>query len=148
VSFDLRLERVLSAPPERVFELFTQPEGQREFYAKDDPGWIVESACDLRVGGVWDVAFGPSPDELYRHRHVFEAIEPPRRILLACTEFRLDGTSLEFSVEFTFEARNGSTVMTMAQSGFPTEAFRDEHGLGVPHSFDRLERVLATSGRG
>ena len=68
---NLEFERLIAAPPERVFEAFTSPGGQREFYGQDDPGWIVESRCDLRVGGVWSVAFGPSRGELYYHRHVF-----------------------------------------------------------------------------
>jgi hypothetical protein len=49
VSRDLRFERMIDARPERVFDAFTSPEGQREFYGQDAPGWIVESRCDLRV---------------------------------------------------------------------------------------------------
>jgi len=26
--------------------------------------------------------------------------------------------------------------------GFPSDELRDEHGRGVPHAFDRLERAL------
>jgi len=33
-------------------------------------------------------------------------------------------------------------VMTMIQLGFPSDAMRDEHGNGLPHAFDRLERAL------
>ena len=40
---ELRLERVIDAPPETVFEAFTTYEGQVAFYGSDDPGWIVES---------------------------------------------------------------------------------------------------------
>src|SRR3954449_10620867 len=94
---------------ERVFDAFTDPEGQREFYGKDDPGWIVDSRCELRVGGVWSIAFGPSRDELYHHRHVFEVIERPRRIVIASAEAGLDGSSLETTLEFTFEPRSRGT---------------------------------------
>jgi uncharacterized protein YndB with AHSA1/START domain len=143
VTLDLRFERLIAAPPERVFDAFTEPEGQRQFYGRDTPGWIVESECDLRVGGVWSIAFGPSRAELYHHRHVFEAIERPRLILIASTETRLDGSSFETSLKFTFEPREGGTLMTMVQAGFETEALRDEHTIGIPHAFDRLERALA-----
>jgi uncharacterized protein YndB with AHSA1/START domain len=91
VSRELRYERLIQASPARVFDLFTSPAGQREFYGNDAPGWVVDSRCELRVGGAWEIAFGPSPGELYRHLHVFEAIERPRRLLLATTETRLDG---------------------------------------------------------
>ena len=142
MSLDLRFERLLAAPPERVFDAFTDPEGQREFYGTDAAGWVVDSRCDLRVGGVWSISFGPAPERLYHHRHVFEAIDRPHRILLASTETRLDGSSFETTLEFTFEPRDGGTLMTMVQGGFPSEELRDEHTRGLPNAFNRLERTL------
>jgi len=142
MSRELRYERLLQASPARVFDLFTSAAGQREFYDTDAPGWIVDSRCDLRVGGAWEISFGPSPGELYRHRHVFEAIERPRRLLLATTETRLDGSSIAFSTEFTFAPRDRATLMTMIQRGFPSDELREEHGRGLPRAFDRLERTL------
>jgi uncharacterized protein YndB with AHSA1/START domain len=145
VTLEMRFARVIAAPVEEVFAAFTAPAGQVAFYGQDDPGWIVRSECDLRVGGAWTVAFGPSPTELYRHHHVFEVIEPPHRLLLATTEVRLDGTSFTSTIEFTFENQNGNTLMTMVQTDFPTEELRDEHRRGVPNAFSRLERHLASS---
>ena len=142
MSRELHYERLIQASPAHVFDLFTSPAGQREFYGNDAPGWVVDSRCELRVGGAWEIAFGPSPDELYRNLHVFEAIERPRRLLLATTETRPDGSTLAFSTEFTFESRDQATLMTMLQWGFPSHELRDEHGRGVPHAFDRLERAL------
>jgi uncharacterized protein YndB with AHSA1/START domain len=138
---NLRFERLIEAPLERVFDAFTSPQGQRELYGQDDPGWVVDSRCDLRVGGVWTITFGPSPDELYRHHHVFEAIDRPHRVLLTTTETRLDGSSFVTSMEFTFEARGGATLMTLSHTGFPTRALRDEHTRGLPNAFARLERA-------
>jgi uncharacterized protein YndB with AHSA1/START domain len=85
MSLDVALSRLIDATPVQVFDAFTDPGGQEAFYGRDDSGWIVESECDLRVGGVWTVQFGPSRRELYRHRHVFEVIERPRRLVLAST---------------------------------------------------------------
>jgi uncharacterized protein YndB with AHSA1/START domain len=142
VSLDLRFERLIAASPERVFDAFTDPAGQREFYGQDAAGWIVDSRCDLRVGGVWSVSFGPSPDELYHHRHVFEAIDRPHRILMITTETRLDGSRFDTNVEFTFEPRGAGTLMTMVHGGFPSAELRDEHTVGLPNAFDRLEKTL------
>ena len=139
---ELHYERLVQASPARVFDLFTSPAGQREFYGDDAPGWVVDSRCELRVGGLWEITFGPSPGELYQHRHVLEAIERPRRLLLATTETRLDGSRLVFTTEFTFAPRHGATLMTMVQRGFPSDELRDEHGRGLPHAFDRLVRAL------
>jgi uncharacterized protein YndB with AHSA1/START domain len=142
---ELRLERVIDAPPDVVFDAFTTDGGQIAFYGTDDPGWIVESQCDLRVGGLWTVTFGPSPDHLYHHRSVFEVIDRPRRIVLATTEVRPEGSGFDFSVEFAFEEQDGRTRMSVIQSGFPTPELRDERGRGVPNAFARLERAIRAS---
>jgi uncharacterized protein YndB with AHSA1/START domain len=139
---ELSIDRVIDAPPDVVFDTFTTAGGQDAFYGQDDPGWIVESDCDLRVGGAWTVTFGPSRSHLYRHRHVFEVIDRPRRLVLATTEFRPDGSSFDFVTALTFEGQDGKTLMTVTQSGFPTAELRDEHGRGVPNAFARLERVI------
>ena len=143
MSFDLEISRLIDATPEEVFDAFTEQGGQEAFYREDEPGWIVESECDFRVGGVWSVGFGPSRDELYRHRHVIEAIERPRRLLLTTTETRLDGSSFVTRIEFTFEDQDGKTLMTMAHTGFPTVELRDEHERGVPRALARIERFIA-----
>jgi uncharacterized protein YndB with AHSA1/START domain len=94
---------------------------------------------------VWTVVFGRSRSELYRHRHVFQVIDRPRRLVLSSTETRLDGSSFEMEIEFTFEEQNGKTLMTMVQRGFPTVELRDEHKVGLPNAFDRLERLVHPS---
>jgi uncharacterized protein YndB with AHSA1/START domain len=142
LSYDLTFARVIEAEAEEVFDVFTDPEGQEEFYGQDDPGWIVESECDLRVGGVWTVTFGPSRSELYHHRHVFQVIDRPRRLALRSTETWPDGSSFDTTLEFTFEDQDGATLMTMLHKGFPTADMRDLHRVGLPNAFHRLERVV------
>jgi uncharacterized protein YndB with AHSA1/START domain len=142
MSDDVRYERVIDARPGAVFAAFTGQDGQEAFYGLDDPGWIVESECELRIGGVWSVTFGPSRDELYRHEHRFRVIDSPARLLVATTETRGDGSILEYETEWLFEDRDGKTLMTMIQRGLPTAELREEHFIGVPNAFDRLERVI------
>jgi hypothetical protein len=38
--------------------------------------------------------------------------------------------------------------MTLVQAGFPSEGLRDEHTVGLPNAFDRLERTLDGPERG
>ena len=148
MSHDIAIDRVITALPDQVFATFTDPAGQREFYGKDDSGWIVESTCDLRVGGLWSVTFGPSRHALYRHDHAFLAVDPPHRLLMTTTETRVDGSSFDATTEFTFAPHPRGTRMTLRQTGFPTQALRDEHTIGVPHAFDRLERALGLDPEG
>jgi uncharacterized protein YndB with AHSA1/START domain len=131
---------VINARPEVVFDALTGQDGQEAFYG--EPGWIVESECDLRVGGIWTVTFGPSRDEVYRHDHVFRVIDRPSRLVLDTTESRPDGSIVEYVTEFTFEARDGKTLMTMNHRGLPTAELREEHSAGAAGGFARLEQAI------
>jgi uncharacterized protein YndB with AHSA1/START domain len=146
MTHDATFTREIQATPEEVFDAFTHPDGQEAFYGRDDPGWIARSRCELCVGGAWTVDFGPSARELYRHHHVFKVIDRPRRLLMSTTETRLDGSTLRFETEFTFQARGTTTVMTMLQRGIPTAELREEHLRGVPDAVARLERYLIETG--
>jgi uncharacterized protein YndB with AHSA1/START domain len=143
MSQDARFARVINARPEVAFDALTGQDGQEAFYG--EPGWFVESECDLRVGGVWTVTFGPSRDEVYRHEHVFRAIDRPSRLVFDTTESRPDGSIVEYETEFIFEARDGKTLMTMIHRGLPTAELRDEHQAGVPPAFTRLEQAIVES---
>jgi uncharacterized protein YndB with AHSA1/START domain len=141
VSHDLRVERWFDAAPEEVFDAYTDPDAQREWY-QDQPGWIVEAECDLRVGGRWTVAFGPSAAERYRETNVFTQIDRPWRLVYTSTVTMPDGSSLDTGMEVTFQEQDGGTRMTIVHTGFPTARLRDDHQTGWPGFLDRLQRVV------
>jgi uncharacterized protein YndB with AHSA1/START domain len=120
----------------------SQTRGEQAFYQGPEPDWIVRSRCDLRVGGEWLIEFGPSEDQLYRHRHVFEVVDRLRRLLMTTTETRLDGSSFDVETEFLFEDQGDQTLMIMLCRGFPTEELRDEHTVGLPEAFGQLDRFV------
>ncbi|MBA2715319.1 MAG: SRPBCC domain-containing protein [Rubrobacteraceae bacterium] len=142
MSHELRFERVFDAAPEEVFDALTHPDGLEEMYGLDEPGWIVQSGGEVRVGGLWRVAFGPSREELYRFVHKFGVIDRPRRIAYASKQTAPDGSSFETDVEITLEERDGKTLMTLVEKGFPSAGVRDLHEVGTPHAFDRVERFV------
>jgi uncharacterized protein YndB with AHSA1/START domain len=144
MTHELEFERSIDARPELVFDAFTEPGGQEAFYRQNEAGWIVRSECDLRVGGVWTVEFGPSEDRIYRHRHVFRVIDRPRRLLMTTTETRLDGSSFDTEMEFVFEEQEGKTLLRMFHRGFPTTELRDEHRRGLPQAFEHLDEFVGT----
>lgn len=84
MSHDLRLERVFDASPEDVVDAFTDSAAQQDLYG-DEPGWIVEAVCDLRVGGKWSVSFGPVDEEPFIESNVFRKIDRPHRLAYTST---------------------------------------------------------------
>lgn len=143
MSDDLRLVRVYDAAPEIVFDAFTDPDAQKELYA-DGPEWVVESACDLRVGGRWTIEFGPPGGPPARETNVFTVVERPRRLGCVSTMTMPDGTSFDTDLEVTFEEEApGRTRLTIVQRGFPTTGLRDEIAGGWSEVLDGLGRVVA-----
>jgi uncharacterized protein YndB with AHSA1/START domain len=141
MSHDLRLERVYRAPPELVFDAFTDPDAQKELYA-DAPDWIVEADCDLRVGGRWTVTFGPPGATPARESNVFQVVERPRRLVYASTMTMPDGATIDTGMEVTFQPEDGGTRLTIIQRGFPTARLRDEFEGGWASILDGLGRVV------
>ena len=141
MSHDLRLERVYDAAPDVVFDAFTDTDAQKELYA-DAPDWIVESECDLRVGGRWTIAFGPPGSEPARETCLFQVIDRPRRLVYTSSMRLPDGFTVDTGMEVTFEDEDGKTRMTIVQSGFPDAARRDEFGGGWAMILDELGRVV------
>jgi uncharacterized protein YndB with AHSA1/START domain len=141
VSHDLKVERWFDAAPEEVFDAYTDPVAQKVWY-EDQPGWIVEAECDLRVGGRWVVTFGPPGGEPYRETNVFKEIDRPRHLVYTSTVTMPDGSSFDTGMDVSFEVQDGGTRMTILQTGFPSAELRNDHQGGWPGFLDRLERVV------
>jgi uncharacterized protein YndB with AHSA1/START domain len=148
MTYELRVERVLNATAEEVFDAYTDAEAQKVWFRLGPDGpddSIVEITNDLRVGGEYNAAWGDSPDRLFRERGVYQVIDRPRRLLMASTGWTPDGESLDTTVEVTFEdVGGGKSRMVVVQRGFPTPEVRDFFAttawIGL---FERMERYLA-----
>ena len=149
MSYELRVERLIDARPEEVFDAYTDPEAQKIWYSVMDEGIIVENEVDLRVGGKWVSAWGFSPDEMFRETNVFEVVDRPHRLVSRSTGSSPDGQSVDTHVEVTFRDEGGKTLMTVVQTGFPSEEMRDFFAdTGWNGAFDRLNAYFAAKRAG
>lgn len=145
MTLDLRITRHLPATPEEVFDAYTEAEKQKIWFTilDEQPG-AVEIEVDLRVGGQQTAVWGPSPDQLFRETQTFVEIDRPHRLVTDSTGASPDGTTMTTRIEVTFEEKDGGTLMTVVQSGFPTPEVRnffvDEGWDGV---LARIEAFLA-----
>jgi uncharacterized protein YndB with AHSA1/START domain len=141
VSHDLTVERLLDTTPEVAFDAFVDPDAQQELYA-DAPDWIVESECDLRVGGRWTITFGAPGSEPAREVNVFEQIERPRRLVFRSTMTMPDGSNIDTRVRVTFDPENRKTRIRIVQRGFPGPELRDSFESGWGSILEGLARVV------
>ena len=145
MTYELRVERLIAATPDEVFEAYTNPEAMKIWFQLLGEPMIVENEVDLRVGGKWVSAWGFTPDQLFRETNVFEVVDRPHRLVSKSTGSTPDGLTLDTDVEVTFQEQDGKTLMTVVQRGFPDEDMRDffatQAWIGA---FDRLEAYFAT----
>jgi uncharacterized protein YndB with AHSA1/START domain len=118
VSPDIRLQRWFEAPPDVVFDAYTDPDAQRAIRA-GAADWVVESECDLHVGGEWIIRFGPSSAR-YVERNVFHTVERPHRLVYASATEWPDGSHVESLMEISLQWLDGRTLLTLTQRGVPS----------------------------
>lgn len=147
-TVELRMARVLPATPEQVFDAYTDAEKQKVWFGilDEEPG-IVEIEVDLRVGGSQTAVWGPSRDQLFREVQTFLVIDRPHRLVTESTGSSPDGMTMTTTIEVTFEAQAGATLMTVVQRGFPVPEVRDFFVAEVwSGAFDRIEAYLRREG--
>ena len=152
MTHELRIERLLDAPPELVFDTLVGDDAQHELYDGQElpeqyQGWGLRSwEMDLRVGGSWTMVFGPADGSVEpdRQTSVFTEVDRPRRLAYDLSMFvGRWGRTVDTRVTYTFEDRDGKTLLTIVQSGFESAEVRDWNLEGVPGFFDSIERVVA-----
>lgn len=151
MTYQLKLERLLDATPELVFDTFVDPEAQQELFAVPEHGLsVLKSEIDLRVGGTWTVVQEGPEGEQYQLTYVFTEIDRPRRLAATFSmHYTESGRTENSEVSLTLEEQDGKTLLTLVQSGFPTEEERDAYLSGAPGFLDAWQRAVESrAGRG
>lgn len=108
---ELRFTRILDAPRELVFDVWTQPEHVAKWWGPD--GFTLTSQeMDVRPGGVWRfIMHGPDGTD-YKNRVVFTHVQRPERL-----EYKHAGEEededIKFSVTILFEEYGTQTRLDM-----------------------------------
>ena len=151
MSYDLKLERILDAPAELIFDTTVDPAFAEEIYGHHLEGWTaMRFDIDFRVGGTWTLEFGPrdgsGPNDV--STSVFTAIDPPRLISYDSTLYIADwGRSVTFTETISIEDQDGKTLVTLVMSGLESEADRDSFLEGVPGYLDGVQRTAERRAR-
>ena len=131
----LRLERLIAAPPERVFALWTEPDQLIKWWGPE--GFDVpESALDVREGGQWCTTMRAPDGRRHTVSGVYRAIDPPNRLVLTWAWDDDNGVrGHETEITVTFQSAPGGTRLTLIQQTFATAETRDRHSHGWLSSF-------------
>jgi uncharacterized protein YndB with AHSA1/START domain len=141
----LRLERVIRAPVEKVFDAFVVPEQLAAWWGPEYCT-IPDYSMDVRPGGkrrtVMKLPDGNQPEV----SGVYRAIEKNKRLVFTWAWKQEDGSrGHETEVTITFEPVGKSTKLTLVQTPFAEEVHRDNHSKGWESSFNSLVKYLASA---
>jgi uncharacterized protein YndB with AHSA1/START domain len=133
---NLRLQRALAAPPERVWRALTDPTALTGWFWPErlDPS----AEADLEVGGRYRIA-SPTAGMAVAGRYL--ELAPPHR--LACT-WSWDGEDAETLVTVELTPSADGTELTLIHQGFANDDARDDHVKGWTDCLDRLPGWLAS----
>ncbi len=134
----LRLERLIAAPPEVLFALWTEPAQLIRWWAPEgyereqDFGRSEEHTSTLR-----------KPDgSMLATSGVYRIVEPPRRLAFTWAwEDEGGARGHETEVVVNFEATPGGTRLVLVQRRFENKQARDNHTFGWSAAFDRLTDI-------
>ena len=139
----LVIERVFKAPPQKVFEAWTNPEILVKWWGPDGSR-TPDHGLDVREGGKWRTVMVSAEGEAHTASGVYREIKPPRRLVMTWGWEQPDGTrGHETIVEITLDPAPGGTRLKLVQRLFQNVEQREGHKMGWDSSFNALDRLLA-----
>jgi uncharacterized protein YndB with AHSA1/START domain len=134
---EIVITRVINAPRELVFEVFTEVRHLSQWWGPDGFTTTTRS-FEFRVGGVWDFRqHGPDGTD-YPEWITWTEIVAPERIALRHGEFRDDPDAFESTLVFEPE---GAATRIVMHTLFPTKQLRDQ-AVEKYHAIEGGEQTL------
>lgn len=138
---EITATRLIGAPRERVFAMWTHPEHLAQWWGPN--GFTITiHEIDVRPGGVWRfVMHGPDGVD-YKNTIVYDEIVRPERLVSSHVSGPL------FQMTATFAAQGGATrldVRMLFESAAQRDKVVEQFGAveGLQQTLDRLEGQLA-----
>ncbi len=136
----LRLERTFEAPPEDVFDAWTNPEVLRRWWAAGREWRTPTAEVDLRVGGSYRLSMeDPATGALHTIGGEYREVRRPERLVYSWCWEQGGGRSAHAStvtVEFLSEGER--TTVVLVHTGLDSSASRDRHRHGWEACLENL----------
>jgi uncharacterized protein YndB with AHSA1/START domain len=138
---ELRLERRFEAPPEAVFDAWTNPTVLRRWWSAG-PGWETPAAdVDLRPGGRYRLTMrDPAADAEHTVRGEYIEVRRPDRLTYTWA-WEHDPTGSPSRVTVDFVPDGGGTRVAITHSELASDESRARHEHGWNAVLDNLAKV-------
>jgi uncharacterized protein YndB with AHSA1/START domain len=137
---ELSITRILNAPRELVWEVWTNPEHIKHWWG---PNGFTNTIHEMEVkpGGVWDFIMHGPDGVNYKNKIIYKEVVKPERLVYD----HVSGPKFEATI--TFVARGNKTVVTMhsvfesaEQLAIVVKQFKAD--VGMVQNMDRMENYL------
>jgi len=138
----LEITRTFSAPREKVFRAWTEPEAMKRWWIPRDGFSVPEAQVDLRVGGRYRVAMRNPEGEVFHVSGEYREVAAPEGLVYT---FRWELASMDVGetlVTVDFRDLGEVTEIVLRHERFPTAEARDNHVRGWTGTLDHFEKTL------
>lgn len=149
-AFDLVLERVLDAPPEKVFRAYTDPAILSQWFAPK-PWRITDAIVEPRPGGRFQFTMHGPEGEVFPNTGVFLEVIPNQRIITTdafTPEWKPSGQPFMAARIEMEPTGDGKTKYTATASHWSEEAMKQHEQMGFHEGWgtvaDQLNALLKT----
>jgi uncharacterized protein YndB with AHSA1/START domain len=145
---EVTITGVFDAPPERVFNTYTDPRLIPQWWGPERLTTIVDR-LDASKGGIWRFVQRDAGGKVYAFNGVYHEVLPPHRLVFT---FEYEGSPGGVLLEtVTLKAQDGKTILT-DKSVFQSVEGRDAmlaEGMeeGSIEGMERLAKLLQTSSK-
>lgn len=153
MGFDAKyivIERLVDAPPELVFQCWTDPKHMQRWWA---PHGFTNPVCelDVRVGGAWRIVMQAPGGTQYPCTGVYQEIVPAERLVF--TNIATDAAGnpvLDGLTTVTFTETNGKTKLTVSTGAIALVDYAVNYLQGMQagwtQSLEKLDAELVRAG--
>ena len=142
---ELTLTRVLDAPRELVFRMWTDPQHVAKWWGPQGFA-TISLEMDPRPGGAYRASMRSPEGAVYCRRGVYREIVPPGRLAFTFAwEDAAGDLGHETLVTVTFAEHGGKTLLTLHQATFESAERCDGHRLGWTSCLERFAEYLAAA---
>lgn len=138
---EVRIERIIDAPRDKVFRAWTDPEQLRRWWG---PGEYAtkHASIDLRPGGGYLLVIQAGEDDPMHLAGTFHEIDPPRRLVYSWRWVRGWTDPAESIVTVEFEDLGERTRVVLVHGGLDDSPAPDSYRMGWESGLGKLAATV------